>query len=135
MLIACILLRGSADWSSLPFLLASFLIAFAVYYWRFFVQWLRGIRGKGWAKAPATIDVVTVIDQTWRDEYGEHVVGYLATLTYFYRNPDLQTGDYCRDFLDEAEAQAWATSYKGKTVMVHVDPRDPSQSVLREEEL
>jgi len=32
-------------------------------------------------------------------------VNYLATLTYFYRNPDLQSGDYCELGEDE-EADA-----------------------------
>jgi hypothetical protein len=38
-------------------------------------------------------------------------------------------------FDEEKTAQAWAASYKGNTVMVHVDPRDQSRSVLRKEEL
>jgi hypothetical protein len=65
----------------------------------------------------------------------KRIVGYLATLTYFYRNPDLQTGDYCRMFDTKEEGEAWAASFKGRTVFVHVNPRDPSQSVLRTEEL
>jgi len=84
----------------------------------------------------AVIDVVSVVEQTEPSRYGgERTIGYLATLTYFYRNPDLQTGDYCRMFDDEDEAKGWADSMKSCTVMVHVDPRDPSRSALREVEL
>jgi hypothetical protein len=36
---------------------------------------------------------------------------------------------------EEADALASVASYKGSSVMVHVDPRDPSHSVLRAEEL
>jgi hypothetical protein len=107
----------------------------AARYWRFFVQWLEGIRGLHWAATSALIDVVSVVEQKAQGRYEEYVVGYLATLTYFYRNPELQTGDYSRMFNEEADAQAWAASYKGRNVMVHVDPRDPSNSVLRKEEL
>ena len=49
---------------------------------------------------------------------------YLATLTYFYRNPELQAGEYSRMFGVDEEAQAWAAFYKGSTVIVNVDPRD-----------
>jgi len=104
-------------------------------YWRFFTQWLSGIRGRDWTSVSALIDITTVLKQTEQGRGGEGVVGYLATLTYFYRNPELQTGDYCRMFAEETDAQDWAASYKGKTVMVHIDPRDPSHSVLRKEEL
>jgi hypothetical protein len=60
---------------------------------------------------------------------------YKATLTYTYNNPEQQMGDYSRDFANEADAKAWANSYKGETVKVHVDPRDPTRSVLRKEDL
>ena len=100
-----------------------------------FFQWLEGIRGRDWATISAVIDVVSVVEQTAETRTGERVVGYLATLTYFYRNPELQMGEYSRMFGEEAEAQAWTASYKGRNVMVHVDPRDFTHSVLRKEEL
>lgn len=115
--------------------LAILAVGLASRYWRFFVQWLNGIRGRDWTMVSAVIDIVTVVEQTERARYGERIIGYLGTLTYFYRNPELQTGDYCRMFDTEAEAQSWTASYKGRTVMVHVDPRDPSRSVLRPEEI
>jgi len=83
---------------------------------------------------PAVIDVVSVVPEMG-GRSGQEVVGYLATLTYFYRNPELQSGDFSRMCGSEEEAKAWGESYKGKTVMVHVDPRDASRSVLRKEEL
>ncbi|MGA3334088.1 MAG: hypothetical protein ABSC62_07985 [Terracidiphilus sp.] len=136
--IACIIMRGTIyDWYSIPFLLAYGVVIVSALYWRFFVQWLRGIRGRDWTAISAVIDVVSVVPQTMQTRYGESVVGYLATLTYFYRNPELQMGEYSRMFDkdEEEDAQAWAASYKGCTVMVHVDPRDPSNSVLRKEGL
>lgn len=122
-------------WYRIAFVLALSAAMIASRYWRFFVQWMNGIRGRDWAKVSAVIDVVSVVQQTAQGRYGEYVVGYLGTLTYFYRNPELQSGDYSRMFGQESEAQAWAASYKGRTVMVHVNRRDPSRSVLRKEEL
>lgn len=134
--IASIIIRGSInDWYAIPILLATVVISLTARYWRFFTQWLDGIRGRDWTSVSAVIDVVSVVPQTQQTRYGERIVGYLATLTYFYRNPELQMGEYSRMFDVEEDAQAWAASYKGRTVMVHVDPRDPSHSVLRKEEL
>jgi len=110
-------------------------ISVAIRYRRFIAQWFDGIRGRDWTTVSAIIDVVSVVQQTEQGRYGERVVGYLATLTYFYRNPELQMGEYCRMFDEESEAQEWAAPYKGRAIMVHVDPRDPSRSVLRKEEL
>jgi hypothetical protein len=134
--LADIIVRGSInDWYAFPILLAFVVISLAARYWRFFCQWLSGIRGHDWATISAIIDVVSVVVQTEQGRYGERVIGYLATLTYFYRNPELQTGEYSRMFDEEDEAQAWAASYKGRTVMIHLDPHDPTNSVLRKEEL
>jgi hypothetical protein len=110
----------------------------AAKYWSFFIQRLDGIRGRSWSAVSAIVDIVDVApDITYTRSGGRIVLGWIATLTYFYRNPDLQAGDYRREFQadEEKDARDWAASYKGRTVMVHVDPRDPSRSVLRKEEL
>jgi hypothetical protein len=134
--IASIIFRGSInDWYLFPILIASMVVAFGARYWRFFTQWIKGIRGRDWASVSAVVDVVSVVVQTEHTRAGERIVGYLATLTYFYRNPELQMGEYSRMFDEEEGAQSWADSYKGRAVTVHVDPRDPTNSVLRKEEL
>jgi hypothetical protein len=137
-LIACLffLSRGTDhDWTSFLIALAVIVVTAVARYWRFFLQWLNGIRGRDWSLISAAVDVVSVVAETEDTRYGERIVGYLATLTYFYRNPELQVGEYSRMFDAEGDAQAWAASYKGKMVPVRVDPRDPSRSVLRKEEL
>ncbi|MGD0894375.1 MAG: hypothetical protein ABR923_22875 [Terracidiphilus sp.] len=126
---------SSFDWYVIPFIIAFAVISIASRYWKFVAQWLDGIRGREWARVSAVIDVVSVVKQTEQTRYGERVIGYEATLTYFYRNPELQMGEYSRMFDEEGEAQAWAASYKARSVMVHVDPRDGAKSVLRKEEL
>lgn len=112
------------------------LIAMVSYRWRFVAQRLEELRGKNWPTLEATIDNVSVVLQ---EKSGRRRPAYVwvATLTYFYRNPDLQIGDYSRMFDEDEKGSAddWANSYKGKTVMVHVDPRDPTRSVLTKEEV
>ena len=134
--IASFLNAGSIQkWFSVVLFLVMMAVGFATRYWRLFTQWLGGIRGRDWASVSAVIEVVSVVVQTENTRSGERVLGYLATLTYFYRNPELQMGEYSRMFGQESEAQAWAASYKGRNVMVGVDPRDPTRSVLRKEVL
>ena len=113
------------------------LVATFSYRWRFVAQRLEEFRGKDWPTISASIDNVTVIEQIDNTGKGPPIITYLATLTYFYRNPDLQVGDYSREFGgDEREwAEDWTKSFKGKTVMVHVDPKDPTRSVLTKEEV
>jgi hypothetical protein len=124
------------DWYAFPVIAAVAVVAVIASKWRVFVQWLHGVGGRHWPEVSATIEIVSVVKQVTQTGKGD-IVSYLASLTYFYRNPDLQTGDYCREFKadEEADAQAWANSYKGSSVLVHVDPHDPSRSVLRKEEL
>lgn len=104
--------------------------------WRSIRQKLNGTDPRDWSTETATIDIVTVIRQE-ELKGREIIVTYLASLTYFYRKPDLQTGDYYRVFeeWEEPTAQSWAASHKGRTVQVHVDPGDPTRSVLLDEDL
>jgi hypothetical protein len=103
--------------------------------WQFWVQRLKGIRGRNWPTVSAVIDLVSVQKRVESGGKGGPIITWVVLLTYAYRNPDLQTGDYDKSFNDEGEANDWADSYKGCTVMVHVDPRDPANSVLRKEGL
>jgi len=129
--------HSNLDWFYLSIaVVIMFAMTAVVRYSRIFWQWLGGIRGRDWGLISAVVDVVSVEEQKEQTRYGgEYTIGYLATLTYFYRNPELQTGDYCRTFSAEQEAQSWAASYKGRNILVHVDPRDPTRSVLRKEDL
>jgi hypothetical protein len=102
-------------------------------------KWIKRTRGRNWPTVSAIIDIVSVAfipdDSVPSPSVPTDNSGYLATLTYVYRNPELQMGDYSRRFAKEDDARAWANSYKGETVKVHVDPRDPTRSVLQEEDL
>jgi hypothetical protein len=140
-LIAGILMRGGSTISRFSIILIS-LAAGAVMLvgicWQLLDKWIERTRGRNWPTVSAAVDVVSVAfceDNTPPLKADLNFPYYLATLTYFYRNPEQQTGDYSRRFGDKDEAQAWANSYKGSTFMVHVDPRDPTRSVLREEDL
>ncbi|HWE86977.1 MAG TPA: hypothetical protein VG267_18680 [Terracidiphilus sp.] len=133
---ASVLVRGNGDGRVLvPIFLVISAVSIAAAYWKSFVQWIRGIRGRDWATVTANIDVVSVTPEVVQSRGGERIAGYLATLTYFYRNPELQMGEYSRSFSNEADANSWAESYKGRSVMVHIDPSDTTRSVLRRQEL
>ena len=96
--------------------------------------WKRRARERlvhNWSTITATIEVTTAVNY----ELMKKPPFYVATLTYFYRNPDLQTGDYKRQFGVKDQAKAWAAQFKGRTVLVHVNPNDPSDSVLLERDL
>lgn len=102
----------------------------------FVEDWIKRTRGRNWPTVSAVIDIVNVdfIHDNF-PRYALDLSHYKATLTYVYRYPEQQMGDYSRDFANEDDAKASANSYKGENVKVHVDPRDPTRSVLREEDL
>jgi hypothetical protein len=102
--------------------------------------WIRRTRGRNWPTVSGVIDVVSVafmeddsLIPAQKASFDQPY--YQATLTYIYHYPEEQMGDYSRDFANKDDANSWANSYKGETVKVHVDPRDPTRSVLREEDL
>jgi hypothetical protein len=97
--------RVGGDLFGLLFAVILVIVGVFTRYWRFFEQWLSGIRGKDWSSVAAVIDVVSVVEQTEQTRYGERTIGFQATLTYFYRNPDLQMGEYFRMFGREIEAK------------------------------
>lgn len=106
--------------------------------WQLLENWRKRTRGRCWPTVSAVIDSVGVIlvDSELPSSGGVHNwPSYLATLTYSYRSPEERMGEYKRRFGNEEEARAWANSYKGETVQVHVNPRDSTESVLREEDL
>ncbi len=103
--------------------------------------WIERTRCRNWPTVSAVVDIASVaycepdgipILYLKASSYNPY---YKATLTYIYHNPEEQMGDYSRDFGSKEDADAWANSYKGETVKVHVDPSDPTRSVLREEDL
>ena len=106
--------------------------------WGAIEDWIKRVHGRNWPTVPAVVDIVSVAfieDDTPSMRAYPDLSYYKATLTYTYRNPEQQMGDYSKRFGNKDDAQSWADSYKGETVKVHVDPRDPTRSVLREEDL
>lgn len=106
--------------------------------WQLLDSWRKRTHGRKWPTVSAVIDIVSVAfieDEIPSIKAYPDTSYYQATLTYTYRNPEPQMGDYRKGFGSKEEAQTWADSYKGETVKVHVDPDDPTSSVLREEDL
>jgi hypothetical protein len=106
--------------------------------WGLVEEWIKRVHGRNWPTVSAVIDIVSVAfieDDIPSPKADLDDSYYKATLTYTYNNPEQQMGDYSRRFGDKDEAQAWANSYKGETVKVHVDPNDTTRSVLRKEDL
>ena len=103
--------------------------------WPDVLRWLQERKSQNWPLISGVIDIVAVAKEVEGGGKGPPIVTYMALLTYSYRNPDLQTGDYNRAFASEEEAREWTETMKGRTVNVHVDPRDPTRSVLRTEDI
>jgi hypothetical protein len=141
-LIASFLMRADgADtrfWLILISLVAGAIMLVAIC-WDIVRAWIKRTRGRNWPTVSAVVDIVSVafieddslIPAQRASSYDTY---YQATLTYIYHYPEEQMGDYIRSLGKKEDAEDWANSYKGETVKVHVDPRDPTRSVLREED-
>jgi hypothetical protein len=84
-----------------------------------------------WPTVTATIDVAAVLKNITPEAKDRLAV----SLTYFYRNPELQMGEYRRPFATKEQAKQWAAQFKGRAVPVHVNPDDLTDSVLLESDL
>ncbi|HTB95961.1 MAG TPA: DUF3592 domain-containing protein [Terracidiphilus sp.] len=139
--IASIFLYGGGPITRFKFILISSalgLVIFVAFLKGIVEDWIERTRGRNWPTVSAVVDVVSVAfikDDIPSPNADLDDSFYRATLTYVYRNPEMQMGDYSRDFGSRDDANAWANSYKGETIKVHVDPRDSSRSVLRKEDL
>jgi hypothetical protein len=130
-----------AVYTFLLVMLATVVGVLVVVGWVHAKDWLERRRCGSWPTVPAVVDLVSVA----YCEPGGNPILYLkassynpyyrATLTYTYNSPEQQMGDYSRDFGKKEDAESWVNSYKGETLKVHVDPDDPTRSVLREEDL
>jgi len=98
--------------------------------WTRWKQAARERKVRNWPTITAAIEVPTVVE-----EYAAHKPYYVGSLTYFYRNPELQMGEYQRVFSAKREARRWVSQFKNRTVLVHVDPSNPAESVLFESEI
>jgi hypothetical protein len=94
--------------------------------WRWLRFLLTSSAGRNWPTVSAVIDVVSVAERLADDKTAE----YVATLTYFYRNPELQMGEYERVFHLKSVASTWAEQFKGRQALVHVNPGRPDESIL-----
>jgi uncharacterized membrane protein YhaH (DUF805 family) len=141
LLVTSILMRGRGGQDSRFWFILLSLAAGAVMLvgtcWEIIARLVKRFHGRNWPTVPALIDIVSVafVEDDTPHSPASNLSYYLATLTYIYQNPEKQMGDYSRRFGIKEDAEAWANSYKGETVKIHVDPRDPTRSVLLEEDL
>jgi hypothetical protein len=133
--ISCFYGGASAPWQVWVALVVFGIVAASASSWQFWAQRLKGVRGRNWPTVSAIIDIASVQQRVESGGKGPPIITWVVLLTYVYRNPEMQTGDFDKEFGNEGDAREWADACKGRTVMVHVDPKDPANSVLREEEL
>ncbi len=91
-------------------------------------RWVERTHGRNWPTVSAVIDIVSVAfieDDIPSIKAYPDASYYQAALTYTYHNPEQQMGDHSRSFGKKEDAEAWAKSYKGETVKVHVDRETP----------
>jgi hypothetical protein len=93
-------------------------------WWKAYRERARKKAALNWPIVTATIEVPEVLQNVTVEDK------YIVALTYFYRNPELQMGEFRRSFPTKDHAKQWAGQFKGRSVPVHVNPNDPTDSVL-----
>lgn len=102
------------------------------------IGWIRKLRrtakerkARRWPVFYATVQVAIVAESNPTSK----VKSYKGWLTYFYKNPEMQMGELEKYFRSKARAQHWVEQFRGRQVVVHVNPEDPSDSMLLESDL
>jgi hypothetical protein len=91
----------------------------------------RSENSRKWPAVTAKVEVVSAVPKFETNQKAY----YSGVLTYFYHHPELETGEFERPFMNQSEAREWAEGYKGRSVLIHVNPRDASESYLLQSEL
>jgi hypothetical protein len=109
-----------------------------------FVRWTTKGKARDWPVAQASIDVATGIErEIAQTKYGP-VNSYIGVLNYFYEaqpssnvatGDDRHMGEFEKRFDNLDDAKDWAAACKGRTVKVHVNPRDQDESILLDEDV
>lgn len=78
--------------------------------WPTVVRWSNEKRSRNWPSVPGVVDIAVVAKQEKPGGKGSTgpIVTYLAMLTYSYHNPELQTGDYNREFTKAMRRSGWS---------------------------
>ena len=112
---------------------------------RFILRLNRARNARNWPTVSASIRVATAVEReieqgSLKDEFimeamGKRHYAHIGVLTYFYEDSGEQMGEFEKRFRDKSSAEKWAAAYRDREVSIHVDPSNPANSVLFEEDL
>ena len=115
---------GTRFWLILISLAAGTIMLVAIC-WGAVEKWIKRTRGRNWPTISAVIDIISVAfipdDSIPSPSVPTDNSGYLATLTYVYRNPELQMGDYSRRFAKEDAIRPARRRPLGGAVIARID--------------
>jgi hypothetical protein len=109
-----------------------------------FTRWTTKGKAHDWLVVQASVDVATGVEREVGKGKYETIYNYYGVLSYFYKarpessggtGDDLQMGEFEKRFDSLDEAKEWANGCKGLTVKVHVNPRNPDESILLDEDV
>jgi hypothetical protein len=109
-----------------------------------FTRFRTKAKSHDWPVVQASIDVATGVErEVGQSKYGT-IYNHLGVLNYFYKaqptgfdstGDDRRMGEFEKTFDSLEEAKEWAEACKGLTVKVHVNPRNPDDSILMDEDV